>query len=293
MVGGGTPKADDKEKPKGSASSEDQERGFGDPRHYVPRDIVDVSFPVAVRGYDRHAVDAYVKRVNRVIAELKVSASPPAAVRHALDQAAAKVDSLLEAARDAAEQVTASARDDAERTTGRAKAEAAELVVNTNADAERTKAEAEEVLANASAEADRTTAKATTDANEIVSQAKRDAEEIVTHSQADADERRKKLLEELAEKRDQAEERMREIHADTQTIWTQRDELLENIRTMARDLAEVANAAVARMPAKERAGQRQGLAETEPVGGMDEATAAPVTASVDEPADQPSAAENA
>jgi hypothetical protein len=29
-----------------------------------------------VRGYDRHAVDAYRKRVNRAIAELKVSASP-------------------------------------------------------------------------------------------------------------------------------------------------------------------------------------------------------------------------
>jgi DivIVA domain-containing protein len=31
-------------------------------------DIRNVSFPGSVRGYDRAAVDAYVKRVNRVIA---------------------------------------------------------------------------------------------------------------------------------------------------------------------------------------------------------------------------------
>jgi len=63
------------------------EREFGDLRQYVPRELLDVSFPVAVRGYERGAVDAYIRRVNRVIAELKVSASPTAAVRHALDQA--------------------------------------------------------------------------------------------------------------------------------------------------------------------------------------------------------------
>ena len=65
-------------------SARRHERDFGDMRPYVPADILNVSFPAAVRGYDRRAVDAYVKRVNRVIAELKVSASPPAAFRHAL-----------------------------------------------------------------------------------------------------------------------------------------------------------------------------------------------------------------
>ena len=49
----------------------------------VPTEIRNVSFPASVRGYDRAAVDAYVKRVNRAIAELEVGRSPHAAVRHA------------------------------------------------------------------------------------------------------------------------------------------------------------------------------------------------------------------
>jgi DivIVA domain-containing protein len=75
---------DDAKKEKLSPAELEQEGGFGDLRPYVPQDIINVSFPVSVRGYDRRAVDAYIKRVNRAIAELKVSASPPAAVRHAL-----------------------------------------------------------------------------------------------------------------------------------------------------------------------------------------------------------------
>src|SRR5690242_15309815 len=65
---------------------QDQERPFADFRDYVPTELLNVTFPAAVRGYERGAVDAYVKRVNRVIAEVKVSASPRAAVRHALRQ---------------------------------------------------------------------------------------------------------------------------------------------------------------------------------------------------------------
>jgi hypothetical protein len=73
------------------------EHGFGELRFYVPQGILDASFPVSVRGYDRGTVDAYAKRVNRVIAELKVRASPQAAVRHALEQAEEKVQGLLDA----------------------------------------------------------------------------------------------------------------------------------------------------------------------------------------------------
>ena len=54
----------------------------------VPRDVPDeelagvrdVSFPIVMRGYDRAAVDAYVTRVNRIIAELQVSRSPQSAI---------------------------------------------------------------------------------------------------------------------------------------------------------------------------------------------------------------------
>ena len=40
------------------------------------KDVRDVSFPGSVRGYDRNAVDAYVVRVNAVIAELEHMGMP-------------------------------------------------------------------------------------------------------------------------------------------------------------------------------------------------------------------------
>src|SRR5207247_2371699 len=83
---------------------------------------------------DRQAVDAYIKRVNRVIAELEVRRSPPAAVRHALEQAEEKAQGLLRAAREAGEEITTSAQREAEQNTANAKREAAELLVNTSAD---------------------------------------------------------------------------------------------------------------------------------------------------------------
>ncbi|MGH2833379.1 MAG: hypothetical protein ACRDK2_11455, partial [Solirubrobacteraceae bacterium] len=46
----------------------------------------EADFPIALRGYDRDAVDAYIKRTSRLIAELYAARSPEAAVRRALDR---------------------------------------------------------------------------------------------------------------------------------------------------------------------------------------------------------------
>jgi DivIVA domain-containing protein len=218
-----------------------QEHGFGDLQSYVPQDLLDVSFPVSVRGYDRRAVDAYTQRVNRVIAELNIRASPPAAVRHALDQAEQKVQGLLKAAREAAEEITASARREAEESTGRAKAEAAELVVNSSAEADRVKAEADELIAIARTAADDTVAKA----------------------KAEADERLQRLQEELARLREEGETRMREVEADTETVWNERSELLEDIHRMAEGLVDQANAAAARIQRRQPAGSKEKKLESE------------------------------
>ena len=83
-----------------SAPTADARPGFGDLRHYVPPDLLNAKFPVGRRvGYDRAAVESYVKRANRVIAELKVSSSPRAAVTHALEQTEQQVSGLLQRAR--------------------------------------------------------------------------------------------------------------------------------------------------------------------------------------------------
>jgi DivIVA domain-containing protein len=242
-------KPDDRE--KHAATPPDREPGFGDLRHYVPQDLLDVSFPTSVRGYDRHAVDEHIKRVNRVIAELKVRASPPAAVRHALDQAGEKVEGLLQAAREAGEEITASARQEADESTARAKTEAVDLVVNSSAEADRVRTEADEYSATARAQADELVAHAKAEADEIVSKATSEAQDTVARAQAEADERLRQLEQELAAQRNKAEARMREVQADTESLRTERRELLDDVRAIASGLVELANAAAARVPLQE------------------------------------------
>ena len=236
-------------------------------RHYVPADLLNVSFPLSVRGYDRAAVDAYIKRVNRVIAELKVSASPPAAVRHALEQAGEQVQGLLQAARETADEIIASGRREAEEGTAKAKAEAAELIVNTSAEADRMKTEADALMADAKRQADETVAKAKAEAEQIVATAKTEAEDLRarTHAevedlrartQSEADELLRRSQEQVTSLEESAKARMRDIQADTEKAWKERGELLEDIRGMANTLVELAGAAANRFPSGEPAAEQ-------------------------------------
>ena len=243
--------ANDAQKPAPTGADSAQEHGFADLQFYVPQDLLDVRFPAAVRGYDRAAVDKYVKRVNRVIAELKVRSSPPAAVRHAVEGAEETVQGLLQAAREAAHQITQSAQHEAEENTARAKAEAARLTVDTSADADRMKAEAEQVMANAKREAEATVRTAESTAAELRASAKADAENIVARAQAEADERMRRLEADLTARRKEAEARMRELQADTDVVSNERHELLEDIRQMSGDLVNLANAAATRIKGEE------------------------------------------
>ena len=85
-------------------------------------------FPVALRGYDRDAVDDYVERVNRTIAELEAGRSPQAAIRHALDQVGEETSGILERAHETADGITARSRAQAEARFQRAEREAREIV---------------------------------------------------------------------------------------------------------------------------------------------------------------------
>ena len=239
MAEGHSPRVD--QKVAARPPEQDREREFSKLRHYVPAEILDVSFPIAVRGYERHAVDDHIKRVNRVIAELKVSASPPAAVRHALDAAGEKIEGLLEAARQAAEQLTEAAHREAEESTARIKAEAAELVVNASTEADRMRAEAESLIANAAKEADDTIAKARAESAKILEESKAVADERLTRTHAEAAERLQRLEQQLAAERDRVEARIRVIQRDTEAIRKQRDELLDDIRATAARLGNLAD----------------------------------------------------
>ena len=95
--------------------------------------VADVEFPVVLRGYDRLAVDAYVKRTSQLVAELQATRSPEAAVRRALERVGEEVAGILQRAHEAAAQITAQSRSEAEDRLERAREEAAQIV----ADAER------------------------------------------------------------------------------------------------------------------------------------------------------------
>src|SRR5438270_12868938 len=83
------------------------------PDNPVP-EVATVEFPIALRGYDRLAVDAYVKRTSQLVAELQSTRSPEAAVRRALERVGEEVSGILQRAHETAEQIAAAARREAE-----------------------------------------------------------------------------------------------------------------------------------------------------------------------------------
>ena len=197
-------------------------------RRGVPREIGDVSFAVSVRGYDRGAVDAYVSRVQHLVAELEVTRSPEAAVKQALERVGEQTKGILERVGETAEQITVAARQDAEESTAAAKQEAEDIVANA-------KAAAAESIASSKAEAEAT-----------VAQARKEAAE-----------HRQRAKDEVAALREEAEARMRELHADTETIQHERGQLLDDIHEIAARVEGVASAADARFPPPEEAEQAE------------------------------------
>jgi DivIVA domain-containing protein len=205
----------------------------------VPADVRNVTFPVGVRGYDRKAVEAYVKRVNRVIAELEVTQSPQAAVRHAVERVEEQTKSVLEEARNSAEKIVATAQSEADEIVAQAKAKAADLVVSASSESDRIRAESDERVA----------------------QAKAQAERIVAEAKATAEQHRSEAEQKLAKLHEEAEARRTEVEADTATLWDRRHELLGDIDRMADQLHEAAREAAGRIA---RVGSEDEWPEAEP-----------------------------
>jgi DivIVA domain-containing protein len=90
--------------------------------------VADVEFPMALRGYDRLAVDAYVQRASQLVAELQATRSPEAAVRRALERVGEEVSGILQRAHETAEKITAHSRGEAEDRLEAARQEAARIV---------------------------------------------------------------------------------------------------------------------------------------------------------------------
>jgi cell division initiation protein len=92
-----------------------------------PLAAVSVDFPIALRGYDRFAVDAYVEQTVQLVAELQATRSPEAAVRRALERVGEEISGILQRAHDTADEITARSRSEADERLETARREAHEL----------------------------------------------------------------------------------------------------------------------------------------------------------------------
>lgn len=151
------------------------------PLSTLPADAVhvatDVDFPLVLRGYDRVAVDAYVKKTGQLVAELQATRSPEAAVRRALERVGTEVAGILQRAHDTAEQITAQSR---------------------------------------------------READDRLEAARREAEQITA----------------------QADVRVKDLDAETDRIWEERQRIVEDARLLAGQLLALADSASARFPAE-------------------------------------------
>ena len=95
-----------------------------------PVAAVHADFPVALRGYDRIAVDAYVQQTSQLVAELQATRSPEAAVRKALERVGEQISGILQRAHTTAEEITAQSRAEAEDRLEHARIEAAEIIAS-------------------------------------------------------------------------------------------------------------------------------------------------------------------
>ncbi len=101
------------------------------PLSEIPQDpvaaVASVDFPLVLRGYDRDAVDEYVRRTTQLVAELYATRSPEGAVRRALERVGEQVSAILSRAHETAEGITSQSRAEAEERLVRAREEAHEL----------------------------------------------------------------------------------------------------------------------------------------------------------------------
>jgi DivIVA domain-containing protein len=248
--------------PKGSEAARPARR-FPRPRVSGPErarmreEMREVDFPIVLRGYDRAAVDRYMKQVNRLIAELEISSSPESAVRRALEEVSEETSGLLQRAYDTADEITARSRAKADDRLEQAEREAAEL-------REAAVREAEETRETAQRETRELRAKAVREANELSETAAREAQQVSAT-----------VRRELEEMRAAAEARVRELDRDADAIWWERRRLLDDMREVAQQQLEIAEAAAQRFARTEPV-------STEPPTARDSA-AEDGHAAVDEP----------
>ena len=121
-----------------------------------PLSVINADFPTTLRGYERVAVEDYVRRTRQLVAELQATRSPEAAVRRALERVGEEITGILQRAHETAEQITLQSRSDAEDRLEQARREAAQIagaaeqrVRELDADTDRIWLERQRIVADA------------------------------------------------------------------------------------------------------------------------------------------------
>jgi DivIVA domain-containing protein len=226
----------------------------------MQEEVREIDFPIALRGYDRAAVDRYVQKVNRLIAELELSASPESAVRHALEEVSEETSGLLQRAYETAEEITA-----------RSRAKADDRI-------QQAEQEAKNVRSAAAHEAQETRETALRETRELREAAERDAHELRESAAREAQEVRATTQGQVEEMRAAAETRVRELDRNAEAIWRERRRFIDDMRTLAQQQLEIAEAAAARFPgldAPAEESSRLDPSTAKELGAADKPTAAP------------------
>lgn len=143
-----------------------------------PTQTLEHPFPIALRGYDREAVDAYIEDLRAELRRQTPPATPDAAVRQALDEVGDQTARILQEAHEAAASIRNRAQEDADTRL------------------------------------------------------------------AEADRRATEMLQ-------RAEQRVRELDADTESLWSERARIVDDARRLGAQLIELADGATERFPPDE------------------------------------------
>jgi DivIVA domain-containing protein len=208
-------------------------------------EVRDVAFPIGLRGYDRAAVDRYVERVNRLIAELQISSSPESAIRNALDEVSEETRGLLERAHETADEITARSRARADDRLQQAEREAEEV-------REAAAREAQEMRETAERETKDLRERAAREAQELTQTALREAQHLRETAAVEArglsetaaretQHLRQRTEREVEEMQAAAETRVRELDRDADAISRERRRLLDDVTAVAKQLQGIAD----------------------------------------------------
>lgn len=213
-----------------------------------------VEFPVVLRGYDRGAVDRYVERVNRLVAELEISSSPESAVRHALAEVSEEAGEVLRRARQRAEEVIERCRAEAEDKVEQAEREAKETLEAARQEAKETREAAQreaqelremtgieakalrETAQHESAELRETTMRQMAELREA---GERDVQQLRATGQREADESRSNARREADETLERAAVRNQQLAAEADAMKRECRRLAETVRLVGEHLVAI------------------------------------------------------